>query len=168
MFEKLNTPEDIFSFKLGAALKMEQDALGQLEELQEKTNRDEIRAALAGHAEETKRHITNVEECFRLLGEEPDTSPNPVTKGLAAEGKASLKKTDDAIVDAVILAGAIETEHLEIATYEILIPNADARGAQDVKALLQHNLDDELKALDTVKALAVRFAHEGWAVPAAA
>ena len=167
MFEKLTTPEEIFSFKLGSALKMEQDALSQLEELQGETNRAEIRDVLAQHAEETKRHVTNVEECFRLLGEEPDTSPNPVTKGLAAEGKASLKKTDDAIVDAVILAGAIETEHLEIATWEILIPNADARGAQEVKALLQQNLDEDLEALETVKALAVRFAHEGWAVPAA-
>ena len=164
MFEKLNTPEDIFSFKLGAALKMEQDALAQLEELQDETNRSEIRDLLASHAEETRQHVKNVEEAFRLLGEEPDTSPNPVTKGLAAEGKASLKKTDDSIKDAVILAGAIETEHLEIATYEIFTTNADARGAQDVKALLQQNLDDELRALDAVKTLADRLAHEGWAV----
>ena len=167
MFEKLKTPEDIFSFKLGSAREMEQDALAALEELQGETNRAEIRDVLAAHAAETKRHVVNVEECFRLLGEEPDTSPNPVTKGLAAEAKASLEKTDASIVDAVILAGAIETEHLEIATYEVLIPNADARGAQDVKALLQHNLDDELRALDTAKELAVRFAHEGWAVQAA-
>lgn len=166
MFEKLNTPEDIFSFKLGSALKMEQDALSTLEDLQKETNREEIRTVLAAHAEETRRHVANVEECFRLLGEKPDTSPNPVTKGIAAEGKASIKKTDKSIVDAVILAGAIETEHLEIATYEVLIPNADARGAQDVKALLQQNLDDELRALDTAKSLAVRFAHEGWAVAA--
>ena len=166
MFEKLNTPEEIFSFKLGSALKMEQDALSTLEDLQGETNRAEIRDVLAQHAEETKRHVTNIEECFRLLGEEPDTSPNPVTKGLAAEGKASIKKTDESIVDAVMLAGAIETEHLEIATYEILIPNADARGAQDVKALLEQNLADEQRALDAAKALAVRFAHEGWAVAA--
>ena len=67
----------------------------------------------------------------------------------------------------MLAAQISETEHLEIATYEVLIPNADARGAQDVKALLQHNLDDELRALDTAKELAVRFAHEGWAVQAA-
>lgn len=50
--------------------------------------------------------------------------------------------------------------------HEVLIPNADARGAQDVKALLQQNLDDELRALETAKGLAVRYAHEGWAVNA--
>lgn len=166
MFEKLYTPEDVFSFKLGATLKMEQDALDQLEELQEKTNREEIRQLLTTHAEETRRHVSNVEECFRLLGEEPDTSANPVTKGLAAEAKASLKKTDDRILDAVIMAGVIESEHLEIATYEVLIPNAGARGAQDVEALLRQNMDDELRALDNAKAIAERLAHEGWAVAA--
>jgi len=35
---------------------------------------------------------------------------------LLTDEKASIKKTDESIVDAVILAGAIETKHLEIAT----------------------------------------------------
>lgn len=166
MFEKLKTPEDIFSFKLGSALKMEQDILEMLGDLQEQTNRSEIRDLLSRHAEETQHHVTNIEECFRLLGEEPDDSASPTTKGLAAEGKASIKKTDDEIVDAVILAGAIEAEHYEIAVYEVLIPNAEARGAQDVAALLRQNLDDELRTLETVKSLAGRLAHEGWAVAA--
>ncbi len=36
-------------------------------------------------------------------------------QGLDKEGKATIKKTDDSIVDAVILPVAIETEHHEIA-----------------------------------------------------
>ena len=33
MFEHLNTPEELFSFKLGSALKMEQELVNVLEEL---------------------------------------------------------------------------------------------------------------------------------------
>jgi len=47
------------------------------------------------------------------------------------EDQATIKTTDDRVVDAVLLASANETEHHEIAVYETLIANAnaDARGA---------------------------------------
>lgn len=163
--KKLHTPEEIFSWKLGAALSMENTVLQSLQEMQQETNREEIRALLVQHEDETRRHITNVEESFRLLGEEVDDSPCPAMQGIAKEGKATLKKIDDPLVDAGILSGAIETEHHEIAVYEILVTNAKARGAGDVAALLQQNLDDELRTLDTVKQVAERIATgEGWAV----
>ncbi|MCW2995969.1 MAG: hypothetical protein JWQ18_3464, partial [Conexibacter sp.] len=106
--------EEIFSFKLGSALSMENTILEMLGELQEKTNRDEIRAMLATHQDETRQHIANIEKSFELLGEEIDDSPCPAMQGIEKEGKATLKKIDDSIIDAGILAGAIETEHHEI------------------------------------------------------
>ena len=45
------------------------------------------------------------------------------------EDQATIKTTDDRVVDAVLLASANETEHHELAVYETLIANADARGA---------------------------------------
>lgn len=168
MFEKLNTPEEIFSFKLGSALSMENTILEMLGELQEKTNRDEIRALLATHQDETRQHIANIEKSFELLGEEVDDSPCPAMQGIEKEGKATLKKIDDSIIDAGILAGAIETEHYEIAVYEILVTNAEARGAHDVAALLRENLESEQATLDKVKQTAERIAKgEGYAVATA-
>lgn len=163
MFEKLNTPEEIFSFKLGAALTMENDVLEMLGELQEKTNREELRQLFSAHADETRQHVANIEKSFELLGEKPDDSPCPTIEGLAKEGKSTMKKTDDSIIDAVILAGATETEHHEIAVYETLVNNAEARGAQDVAALLRQNLEQEKAALEKVKAAAQRIAREGYA-----
>jgi len=43
MFDKLNTPEEIFSCKLGSALTMESDVLEMLDELRLQTQRDELR-----------------------------------------------------------------------------------------------------------------------------
>jgi len=168
MFEKLDTPEEIFSFKLGAALSMEKTVLESLDEMQEKTNRDEIRHLLSHHADETRQHITNIERSFELLGEDVDDSPCPAMQGIHKEGKATLKKIDDSIVDAGILSGAIETEHHEIAVYEILVTNAEARGAADVAALLLEVLAQEQRTLETVKSVAQRIATgEGYAVAAA-
>lgn len=166
MFEKLTTPEEIFSFKLGSALTMEKTVLGMLAELEEAAQRDEIKQAFHVHAEETRQHIANIEQSFSLLGEEIDEQPCPTIEGLEKEGKAAVKKTDDSIVDAVVLAGATETEHHEIAVYETLVTNAEARGATEVAQLLQQNLDQEKAALDKVKSMGKRISTEGIAVAA--
>ena len=164
MFEHFNTPEEIFSFKLGSALSMENDTLKMLGDLEEHAQRPELKTMFREHAEETRQQIANIERCFELLGEKVDDSPCPVTTGLSKEGKASIRKCDDSVVDAVILAGALETEHYEIAVYETLVTNADARGATEVAQLLRANLAQEEAARDKVKAAAQRIATEGIAV----
>jgi len=120
MFERLNTPEEIYSFKLGSALSMERKLVEVLEELEQHAQRPEIKSALAAHREETIQHVTNVERCFTLLGEEIDDWPCLVVEAMAKEGKATIKKTDDSIVDAIITtldAGNAQTAQ-KVKTYE--------------------------------------------------
>ena len=45
MFERFNTPEELFSFKLGSALTIEQELVGVLEDLQASAQRDNIKRA---------------------------------------------------------------------------------------------------------------------------
>lgn len=168
MFEHLNTPEEIFSFKLGSALTMEQKLVEVLEELEQHAQRGEIRQALRTHRDETRRHVANVEQCFRLLGEDVDDSPCPVIEAMSKEGKATIKKTDDSLVDAVILAAATESEHYEIAVYETLVVNAEARGAAEVAELLRQNLEQEEHALEAARSTMKRIAEQGIAAGATA
>ena len=168
MFERLNTPEEIFSFKLGSALKMEQELVDVLEELVEAAHRDEIKQALRQHREETRQHAANVEECFKLLGEEVDDSPCPVISAMAKEGKATIKKTDDSLVDAIVLVAATESEHYEIAVYETLVTNAEARGATEVAQLLRQNLEQDKHALELARTTMKTIANQGIAAGAAA
>lgn len=161
MFEHFNTPEEIFSFKLGSALSMEHDSLDMLGELEEHAQRSELKELFREHAEETRHQIANLERCFELLGEEVNDSPSPTTKGLAKEGTSTIRKTDPSIVDSVVLAGGLETEHYEIAVYEILVTNAEARGATEVASLLRENLDQEVKASEKIKKAAHQVAQEG-------
>ena len=167
MFEKFSTPEEIFSFKLGSALTMEKELVSVLEELEEHAQRREIKQALSEHRRQTQEHVRNVEECFRLLGEEVDDSPCPTISAMAKEGKATIKKTDDAIVDEVILMAAGESEHHEIAVYRALIANAQARGASEVARLLQQNLEQEQHALQVAETTMNAIASSGIAVAGA-
>lgn len=69
-------------------------------------------------------------------------------QALEKDGNAAMKKTDEQIVDAVILTGATEVEHYEIAVYESLVTNAEARGALEVAALLRQTLEQEQATLE--------------------
>ena len=151
MFERLNTPEEAYNYKLGAALKMEHTVLEMLEKNAEEAQDDHVAHLFKHHHTETEEHVHNVEEAFRLFGWDVDTSPCPAIEGLDKEGKANAKKTDDALVDSVLLQGAVEVEHHEIGVYENLIINAEAMGREDVAGVLRRNLESEQHTLDEVK-----------------
>jgi ferritin-like metal-binding protein YciE len=161
MFERLHTPEETYNWQLGAALKMEKKIVGMLDELIEESHGESIKQLFRTHQQETKGQIENIEQAFSALGWEVDESPCPAIEGIEKEGKATIKKTDDAIVDSVILEGAMETEHHEMAVYENLIINARAMGRDDVAQLMQRNLDQEQHALQKVKTLAEQVATVG-------
>ena len=151
MFDKLNNTREVFGHKLGSALTMEQDVLDMLADLEDKARSDELKQQFRHHADETRQQIDNIEQVFRALGEEPDDSPSQVTKALDKEAKANIKMADDSVVDAVILSGAAETEHHEIAVYEALVAQAEQFGQAEIVQLLQQNLEIEQHTLDEVK-----------------
>lgn len=163
MFEKLKTPRDVFHYKLGAALTMENTVLEMLGNLEEAAQQDHLKQQLSHHAEETRQQIANLERAFGALGEEPDDSPCPAIQGIDKEGKANIKKADDSVIDAVILSGAAETEHHEIAVYEGLITDAEAMGKQDIVRLLQENLEQEQHTLEEIKQATQQLAQRQFA-----
>ncbi len=95
--------------------------------------------------------MQNLEQAFTKLGVEPDDKPCPAIEGIDKEGKANIKKAADQMVDVVILSGAAETEHHEIAVYESLLTQAEQIGEPEVTRLLQQNLEIEQHTLDEVK-----------------
>jgi ferritin-like metal-binding protein YciE len=158
MFERLNTPQEALNFKLGATLKMEQKVLEILDDNIEHAQDDRVKQLLNSHREESEKHVGNVEEAFRLLDWEVDDSSCPAIEGLEKEGKAMVKKTDDALVDSVILQGALEVEHHELGVYENLLINIKAMGRDDVARLLHQNFESEQGALEKVRALQAKVA----------
>jgi len=154
MFERLDTPQDAFNFKLGATLKMEKTVLEILDDGIENARDDRVKDLLRSHRSESERHVANVEAAFGLFGWEIDDSPCPAIEGLQKEGKATVKKTADSIVDLVILQAALEVEHHELGVYENLIISVKAMDDRDdVARLLHQNFESEQEALEKVRAL---------------
>jgi ferritin-like metal-binding protein YciE len=161
MFERLNTPQEVLNWQLGAALTMEQEIIGMLDELIEESQDEALKQVFRTHQAETREHVQNLEQVFRSFGWDVDDSPCPTIKAIDKEGKANIKKADESIVDSIIIAGAIETEHHEIAVYENLIVQAQAQGHEDAAELLRRNLQEEQQALEKVTGLARQHAASG-------
>jgi ferritin-like metal-binding protein YciE len=160
MLDKLNNPREVFGHKLGSALTMEQNVLEMLGDLEDESQRDELKQQFRHHADETRQQIANIEQSFRAMGEEPDDSPCPAIKGLEADAKANIKMADDSVVDDVILAGAAATEHHEIAVYQTLITHAEELGEPDIVQLLQQNLEQEQHTLEEVTRAQREIVHQ--------
>jgi ferritin-like metal-binding protein YciE len=160
MFERVETRQELFTHKVGAALKMENTVLEMLGKLEETAQRRELQEQFRHHAEETRDQIRNLEAVFAALGLEPDEKACPAIEGLEKEAQANIKMTDDRLLDAVVLAGAAETEHHEIAVYENLITQAETMDEQDIVALLQENLEQEQHTLQEVKQASLKLSRE--------
>jgi ferritin-like metal-binding protein YciE len=158
MFEHFDTPQEAYNYKLGATLKMEQKVLDILDASIENAQDEKVKALFTEHRRESEDHVRTVEAVFGLFDWQVDDSPCPAIEGLEKEGKANAKKADDVLVDSLLLQGALEVEHHEIAVYENLIINAKAMGRDDVVQELQRNLGSEESALEKVRTLQTEVA----------
>jgi ferritin-like metal-binding protein YciE len=143
----IESPQELFIYKLGAALTMEETILELLEKLQEEANDPGLQRNLHQHYRETQGQVENLNQVFTALGKRPEEQPCPAIDGLKKEGEQMLDKVDDSLVDSVILSGVMETEHHEIAVYDGLIIKAEQMGDDDVIALLNENIEQEEAAL---------------------
>jgi ferritin-like metal-binding protein YciE len=166
MLERLTNPEDLYEHKLGAAYNMEQTVLNQLDDNAQEARDEQLKQLFRHHQEETRQQIANLERAFQSFGWDPDETANVGFKAFDKQAKAEAQMTDDSLVDDVILAGAAETEHHEIAAYEWLIVNARAMGKDDVAQLLRENCDQEQHTLDEVSRATERIAAETVGQPA--
>ena len=156
----IDTPQQLFTHKLGAALKMENTVLQMLGELEQNVQQDKLKEQFRHHADETRQQISNLEQAFSALGESAQEKPCPAIEGLQKEGQETIQQAGDRVIDAVILAGAAETEHHEIAVYEGLITHAGSMGHDDVVALLEENLEQEKHTLREVDKATQEFAQQ--------
>lgn len=161
MFERFDAPDQVFTYRLGSALHMEQGSLKMLDELSDAAGSPDVTALLQHHAEETRQQIQNLSRVFDLMQLDAEDNPSPTTKGLESEGQALVRKAEPAVVDDVILAAALGAEHYEQAAYESLIINAEALHLPEVVTLLEENLEQERHAAEAIRNQARALAAAG-------
>jgi len=106
-------------------------------------------AAIESHLEETRTHVSRLEQVFELLGEKVQAQKCDAMEGLAKEGEGMIESTEPgtATRDVGIILASQKVEHYEIATYGGLTQLAQTLGLDEVAELLYQTLTEE-KAAD--------------------
>ncbi|WPU95578.1 ferritin-like domain-containing protein [Mucilaginibacter sabulilitoris] len=105
--------------------------------------------AIGKHLEETKVHVSRLEQVFDILGEKVQAQKCDAMEGLSKEGEGIIESTEagTATRDVGIILASQKVEHYEIATYGGLTQLAKTLGLDDVAELLYQTLTEE-KAAD--------------------
>jgi len=140
----------------------EQKLVKTLPKLAKAATSAELRDAFTSHLEETKEHVSRLEQVFELLGEKAQAKKCDAMAGITEEGASIIEDTKEGTSTrdvALILAGQ-KAEHYEIATYGGLAQIAKTLGLKDVASLLETTLKEEKKADSTLTELAERSVNE--------
>jgi len=148
----IKTMQEMFTHELGDIYDAEQQFLkGQAEMVKNATD-PTLKAGIEKHMAESETHVKNIEQVFKLVGEQPKAEKCPVAAGLVTEAKQGMKEAQvDAIRDCMIGESAEKVEHYEIVSYRGLIASAELMKQPEAVRLLQANLAQEEK---TAQALA--------------
>jgi ferritin-like metal-binding protein YciE len=144
----IKTLDDLFVHTLQDIYYAEQQITKALPKMISKVATPELKQGLQRHLEQTKNHVTRVEQVFRLHGESPKAVTCPAIDGILEEANAILGDAGDPdVLDAAAAAAAQAVEHYEIARYGTLIAWARELGRDDWAAVLEPTLEEE-KAAD--------------------
>jgi ferritin-like metal-binding protein YciE len=150
----LTTPRDLFLHELGDILYVEQKLADEvLPKLIGEVQDGQFRKGLERHLEQTRGHVTNVEQVFDMFGAPPQAEECIGFEGLKAEHDDLLSESSEELVDLVDAGAAARTEHYEIAAYSGLIEMARALGETQAVSLLDENLKQEKETLREVESV---------------
>jgi ferritin-like metal-binding protein YciE len=151
---EITTPRELFIHELGDILYVEQKLVEEvLPMLISEVRTDEFRKGLERHLEQTKGHVTNLEQAFDSIGERPEAEKCVGFEGLKKEHEELSREIDRSLIDLVDTGAAARTEHYEIAAYTGLIEIARALGEAEVVGLLDENLKEEKEALREIESV---------------
>ena len=144
---KIKSLSDLFEIKLRYAYDCEQKLVKKgLPTMIELASSSELRNALEQHLEQTREHVTRLEEVFAFAGTEADTKGNDVFDKMASAAKDNEDIESPSLRDAALISSGNEVEHYEIALYGSLAAWAQQLGLQDAVNLLKQTLQEEKDA----------------------
>jgi ferritin-like metal-binding protein YciE len=144
----LNSLKDVLKEQLEDLYSAETQLVTAIPKMEQAATYTELKTAFKEHLQETKGHVTRVQDALGELG----STTTPTTeckgmKGLIAEGDEVMKMTGDSTAkDAAIIAAAQRVEHYEIAAWGTVRQLAKECGYDGIEDLADQTLDEESSA----------------------
>ena len=157
MSAKLASPRDLFLQLLAQMLWTERMlAFEILPELHKQVKSESLAALVEEHLGQTHEHVARVESAFRALGAEPASGRSaPLAGAKAQHEEVAAQITDPRLADLFHAGAAMQTEHLELAGYRLLLELAATLEHEEVTRLLEENSKEEKEALERLQKLSL-------------
>ena len=168
MTDKSNTLQDLFLGELKDVYDAEKQLVKALPKLAKMASNPELRNGIEDHLEQTKGHVSRIEEIFNLLGAKPQSTKCVGIQGILSEGNDTLGEFESGTPaqDAALICSAQKVEHYEIATYGALRSWATLLGHDEAAELLTQTLEEERAADEKLTKLASNSINERALQPA--
>lgn len=153
----VNNLHDKFVYHLQEMYYVENRLVDVLGELASDVANEELKKGFKEHREQTKEHVTRLEQVFEEVGEPIEEQPCPSFDALLEERTMFFENADEDqdMRDIHDLGAAAKNEHLEIAGYENLIMLARKLDLSNgIRSLLDQNLEEEQQTKKQLKAMA--------------
>jgi ferritin-like metal-binding protein YciE len=150
-----STLHDAFIDELRDTYDAEKQLTKALPKLAKAASSSELRNAFEKHLEETRGHVTRLEQVFESIDEPAKGKHCEGIAGIVEEGKSIMEEDfEDSTMDACLVAAGQRAEHYEMAAYGTLVAWARAMGHVEAADLLQQTLEEEKAADKKLTALA--------------
>lgn len=144
---KLESLEKLFVHELKDLYSAEKQIAEALPKMSDAASSPRLKEAFDNHLDETKTHISRIEDIFTSLDYSPGGERCDAAEGLIKEGDAMIEMdADENVRDAGLIGAAQRVEHYEMAGYGNAVALASALGLDDAAASLRMTLEEEGKA----------------------
>jgi ferritin-like metal-binding protein YciE len=146
---------DLFEHQLRDIYYAENQIVKALPKMIEKASNSELRNGFSEHLEQTRNHVTRLEQIFEMQDLTPEGVDCPAIDGIIEEADEVSGEVDDKrVLDAALIAAAQAVEHYEITRYGTLIAWARELGRSDCVSLLETTLEEEKSTDEKLSKLA--------------
>ena len=144
---KLNSVRDLLLEELRDLYSAENQLVDALPKMAEAAGSSQLKSAFEMHLNQTREHVTRLEQVFQQLGEKPQGETCEAMKGLILEGQHFVKAEGEKdVIDAGLIGAAQRVEHYEMAGYGTARTLARQVGESQIAQVLQQTLDEEGEA----------------------
>jgi ferritin-like metal-binding protein YciE len=141
---KVNQLRELYVEELRDLYSAEKQLVKALPKMAKAATASDLRSGFEEHLEQTKGHVSRLEQIFDSLDENPNGKTCKGMEGLIKEGSEMIEEDpEEEQLDAGLISAAQRVEHYEIAGYGCVRTYAQLLGDDEAVSLLEQTLTEE-------------------------
>lgn len=158
---KIKTMDDLFLAQIKDLYDAEKQLVKALPKMAKAASSQKLRQGFQEHLEQTKGHVSRLEQIFDQLGEKASGTKCEGMAGLINEGEEIVDEIEQSpLRDAGLIGAAQRVEHYEIAAYGTVKTFARMLGRSQAVTLLEQTLNEEKQTDQKLTQLAESMINE--------